>query len=131
MRAGGDHPAEVEDDELVAHRHHQVHVVLHEHHRHPVGQPAQELSELGHLLLRQPAGRLVAPGVLVRNAPRGGNGKLSEAEVARGMLADVPAGRFGEAREVAAVAAFLCTPAAAYVNGVSIAVDGGRTRALA
>jgi len=24
----------------------------------------------------------------------------------------------------------LCTPAAAYVNGVSIAVDGGRTRSL-
>jgi 3-oxoacyl-[acyl-carrier protein] reductase len=46
------------------------------------------------------------------------------------MLATVPARRFGEASEVAAVIAFLCTPAAAYVNGVSIAVDGGRTRAL-
>jgi 3-oxoacyl-[acyl-carrier protein] reductase len=28
------------------------------------------------------------------------------------------------------VVAFLCTPAAGYVNGTSIAVDGGRTRAL-
>ena len=46
------------------------------------------------------------------------------------MLAGVPAGRFGEAQEIANVIAFLCTPAAAYVNGVSIAVDGGRTRAL-
>lgn len=55
----------------------------------------------------------------------------SEDEVARAMRANVPAGRFGEAGEVAAVVAFLCTPAAAYVNGVSIAVDGGRTRALA
>lgn len=54
----------------------------------------------------------------------------SEDAVAQGMLATVPAGRFGEANEVAAVVAFLCTPAAAYVNGVSIAVDGGRTRAL-
>jgi 3-oxoacyl-[acyl-carrier protein] reductase len=51
-------------------------------------------------------------------------------DIADGILADVPAGRFGEATEIAAVIAFLCTPAAAYVNGVSIAVDGGRTRAL-
>jgi 3-oxoacyl-[acyl-carrier protein] reductase len=47
------------------------------------------------------------------------------------MLASVPARRFGDASEVAAVVAFLCSPAAAYVNGVSIAVDGGRTRTLA
>jgi 3-oxoacyl-[acyl-carrier protein] reductase len=51
-------------------------------------------------------------------------------DIAAGILADVPAGRFGEATEIAAVIAFLCTPAAAYVTGVSIAVDGGRTRAL-
>ncbi|WP_329740968.1 SDR family oxidoreductase [Dyella sp. A6] len=51
-------------------------------------------------------------------------------DIARDMLATVPARRFGEPAEVAAVVAFLCTPAAAYVNGVSIAVDGGRTRAL-
>lgn len=54
----------------------------------------------------------------------------SEQDIAQGMLATVPARRFGDAAEVASVVAFLCTPAAAYVNGVSIAVDGGRTRAL-
>jgi len=53
-----------------------------------------------------------------------------EDEIARDMLAAVPAGRFADAAEVAAVIAFLCTPAAAYVNGTSIAVDGGRTHAL-
>ena len=41
------------------------------------------------------------------------------------MTAEVPARRFGTATEVAAVAAFLASPAAAYVNGVSIPVDGG------
>jgi 3-oxoacyl-[acyl-carrier protein] reductase len=54
----------------------------------------------------------------------------SENDIARDLMATIPARRFGEPSEVAAVIAFLCTPAAAYVNGVSIAVDGGRTRAL-
>jgi 3-oxoacyl-[acyl-carrier protein] reductase len=66
-------------------------------------------------------------GLLAAQAAAGGR---SEDAIAQGMLASVPARRFGEASEVAAVIAFLCTPAAAYVNGVSIAVDGGRTRAL-
>ncbi|OOG57334.1 SDR family NAD(P)-dependent oxidoreductase [Rhodanobacter sp. C03] len=66
-------------------------------------------------------------GLLAAQAAASGR---NEDEVAQGMLATVPARRFGEASEIAAVIAFLCTPAAAYVNGVSIAVDGGRTRAL-
>jgi 3-oxoacyl-[acyl-carrier protein] reductase len=57
------------------------------------------------------------------------SGRSTE-ELAKEMAAAVPARRFGEPGEVAAVIAFLCTPAAAYVNGVSIAVDGGRTKAL-
>jgi 3-oxoacyl-[acyl-carrier protein] reductase len=50
--------------------------------------------------------------------------------VEKNMMAEVPAKRFGEAAEIAAVAAFLCTPAAAYVNGTSIRVDGGRTGSI-
>ena len=46
------------------------------------------------------------------------------------MKQDIPMKRFGEAGELAAVAAFLASPAASYVNGVSIAVDGGKTGAL-
>lgn len=39
---------------------------------------------------------------------------------------DIPMGRFGEAHEFGAAVAFLCSPAAAYINGVNLPVDGGR-----
>lgn len=56
-------------------------------------------------------------------------GKDAEA-IAREMLSVVPMGRFGEAWEVAAAIGFLASPAAAYVTGVSLPVDGGRIGAL-
>ena len=56
--------------------------------------------------------------------------EISTEEVEQQMLDEVPAKRFGEAAEIAAVAAFLATPAAAYVNGTSIRVDGGRTGSI-
>lgn len=43
------------------------------------------------------------------------------------MLHEIPMGRFGKPEEVAALAAFLATPAAGYITGQSICVDGGRT----
>lgn len=54
----------------------------------------------------------------------------STAEIEAAMLAGVPAGRFAKAAEIAAVIAFLASPAAAYVNGVNVPVDGGRTQSL-
>lgn len=54
----------------------------------------------------------------------------SEDAVAEGMRKTVPAGRFARPAEVAAAIAFLCTPAAAYINGVSLAVDGGRMQSI-
>jgi 3-oxoacyl-[acyl-carrier protein] reductase len=51
-------------------------------------------------------------------------------QVAAAMLASVPAGRFAEASEVAAAIAFLASPAAGYINGVSLAVDGGRMQSI-
>jgi 3-oxoacyl-[acyl-carrier protein] reductase len=52
------------------------------------------------------------------------------AEVEKEMMEEIPARRFGDASEVAAVAAFLASPAASYVNGTSIPVDGGRTGSI-
>ena len=50
--------------------------------------------------------------------------------VEKNMLEEVPMKRFADAAEIAAVAAFLASPAASYVNGVSIPVDGGRTGSI-
>lgn len=41
------------------------------------------------------------------------------------ILAATPLGRIGEPEEVAALAAFLCMPAASYITGQCIGVDGG------
>ena len=56
--------------------------------------------------------------------------EVSEEDIAKGMLSTVPASRFGDAEEVANAIAFLCSPAAAYINGINVPVDGGRTGTL-
>ena len=54
----------------------------------------------------------------------------TEEQIANAMKSSVPANRFGQANEVANAVAFLCSPAAAYINGVNLPVDGGRTASL-
>jgi 3-oxoacyl-[acyl-carrier protein] reductase len=51
-------------------------------------------------------------------------------EVFAGWAREIPAGRIGTPEEFAAVVAFLASQRASYVNGTSVAVDGGLVRSL-
>ena len=52
---------------------------------------------------------------------------VDEDVIKKEMINSIPAKRLGVAEEIANMVAFLASPAASYVNGVSIPVDGGRT----
>ncbi len=65
---------------------------------------------------------------LIENIAKKGNTVVDIVE--KNMVEEVPMKRFADASEIAAVAAFLASPAASYVNGVSIPVDGGRTGSI-
>lgn len=51
-------------------------------------------------------------------------------DIRRETVAGIPAGRLGAPAEVGAAAAFLASPAAAYINGINLPVDGGRLGCL-
>lgn len=53
----------------------------------------------------------------------------TEEEVRASRLSSIPAGRMGEPAEVAAAVAYFCSPAASYVTGQTLVVDGGASLA--
>ena len=61
------------------------------------------------------------------NAERSGK---SLADVRKGTLTAIPAGRLGRVEEFAAVAAFLCSQQASYLTGSVVRCDGGATRSI-
>lgn len=56
--------------------------------------------------------------------------KMSKEEAQIKMESTVPLGRFGTTSEIGAAVAFLASPAAAFINGINLPVDGGRTKGL-
>jgi 3-oxoacyl-[acyl-carrier protein] reductase len=51
-------------------------------------------------------------------------------ELRKEMMMEVPMQRLAETSDIANAAAFLCTPAAGYITGINLPVDGGRTGCL-
>jgi len=80
--------------------------------------------ELAHQGIRVNA---IAPGwVTVENYSKCIPG-FNEADARRKAAESVPLGRSGEKREIARLAVFLCSDAAAYIVGQTIVADGGTT----
>jgi 3-oxoacyl-[acyl-carrier protein] reductase len=73
----------------------------------------------------------VAPGYINTDRLHALYGSGGEADAARARDAEsIPAGRFGAPDEIAATVAFLCSTRAAYLNGITVLVDGGLSRQL-
>jgi 3-oxoacyl-[acyl-carrier protein] reductase len=65
----------------------------------------------------------------VINKKAADTGKTEE-QVLKELVAEIPAGRIGQPEEFGAAVAFLCSPSAAYINGINLPVDGGRLGCL-
>ena len=73
----------------------------------------------------------VAPGaIMIPDTGWDAEKKRDEAKFAETVDANFPMGRLGRPEEVASVVTFLCSECASLVNGASILVDGGESRAI-
>jgi len=64
---------------------------------------------------------------IIRNKAAGAG---SEEAVTEEMLREIPLRRFARPEEIAYAVAFLAGPSGAYINGINLPVDGGRTPSL-
>ncbi len=66
-------------------------------------------------------------GIIKNKSAKSG---ISEEAAAQEMMHEIPLRRFAAPEEIAAAICFLAGPSAAYINGINLPVDGGRTGCL-
>jgi len=75
-------------------------------------------------------GRVATDRIATLDEGRALSAGMTVSEVQKQTIARIPLGRYGDPAEVGRMAAFLLSPAAAYVTGAIVAVDGGMIRSL-
>ncbi|HEU0237567.1 MAG TPA: SDR family oxidoreductase [Candidatus Limnocylindrales bacterium] len=75
-------------------------------------------------------GRVATARIAEIDAGRSAATGLPVEEIRRQTIERIPLGRYGEPAEVGRLGAFLLSPAASYVNGAIVPIDGGMIKAL-
>lgn len=91
---------------------------------------ASELGRFGITVNNILPGYIATARLNSLNERRAREAGISVKEMEQRLVGEIPTGRFGTVEEVGAVVGFLASPAASYVNGINLPVDGGRLPTL-